>query len=109
LQQILEPSTEINKQYQTWVAALHDGRVIAGLMLEQLDSAITLLPNPLKPESKISLPKDGIEELEASSVSTMPLSLLITYNRDEILDMLAFIQSGGQESSPLFKPATPQK
>jgi putative heme-binding domain-containing protein len=109
LQQILEPSTEINKQYQTWVAALHDGRVIAGLMLEQSDSAITLLPNPLKPESKISLPKDGIEELEASSVSTMPLSLLITYNRDEILDLLAYIQSGGQASSSLFKPATRQK
>jgi len=105
LQQILQPSTEVNKQYQTWVAALHDGRVIAGLMLEQSDSAVTLLPNPLKPETKTTLQKNDIDELEASPLSTMPMSLLITFSRDEIFDLLAFIQSGGQKSNPLFRPA----
>ena len=102
LQQILEPSTEINKQYQTWVAALHDGRVIAGLLLEQSETAVTLLPNPLKQESRITLSRSDVEEFDASPISTMPMSLLITYSRDEILDLLAFIQSGAQPSSPLF-------
>lgn len=102
LQQILEPSTEINKQYQTWVAALNDGRVIAGLMLEQSDAHITLLPNPLKPETKVTLRKSDIEELEASTLSTMPMSLLITFTRDEILDLLAFIEAGGMEKNSVF-------
>ena len=109
LQQILEPSTEINKQYQTWVAALHDGRVIAGLLLEQSDTAVTLLPNPLKQESRITLPRSDVEEFDASPISTMPMSLLITYSRDEILDLLAFIQSGAQPSSPLFVTGSLQK
>jgi putative heme-binding domain-containing protein len=109
LQQILEPSTEINKQYQTWVAALHDGRVIAGLLLEQSDTAVTLLPNPLKQESRITLSRSDVEEFDASPISTMPMSLLITYSRDEILDLLAFIQSGAQPSSPLFVTGSLQK
>jgi len=102
LQQMLEPSTEINKQYQTWVAALNDGRVISGLMLEQNDVSITLLPNPLKPETKVSIARSDIEELEASNVSTMPMSLLITFTRDEILDLLAFVQAGGQKQNAVF-------
>jgi putative heme-binding domain-containing protein len=99
---MLEPSTEINKQYQTWVAAMNDGRVISGLMLEQNDTSITLLPNPLKPETKISIARADIEELEASNVSTMPMSLLITFTRDEILDLLAFVQAGGQKQNAVF-------
>jgi putative heme-binding domain-containing protein len=102
LQQMLEPSTEINKQYQTWVAAMNDGRVISGMMLEQNDASITLLPNPLKPETKVSIARADIEELEASNVSTMPMSLLITFTRDEILDLLAFVQAGGQKQNPVF-------
>ena len=102
LQQLLEPSTDINKQYQTWVAALNDGRVIAGLMTEQSDSAVTLLPNPLKPEVKMTLQRADIEELEASTTSTMPTSLLITFTRDEILDLVAFLQSGGDATHELF-------
>jgi putative heme-binding domain-containing protein len=102
LRQILEPSAEINKQYQTWVAALNDGRVIAGLMLEQSDAAITLLPNPLKPNLRVTLARTEIEELEASLVSTMPTSLLITFTKDEILDLLAFVQSGGRPDHVVF-------
>ncbi|HAP07570.1 MAG TPA: hypothetical protein DCR20_07070, partial [Planctomycetaceae bacterium] len=51
LQQILEPSHEINKQYQTWVAVLTDGRAVSGLKLEESAESVTLLPNPLKPET----------------------------------------------------------
>ena len=102
LQQMLEPSTEINKQYQTWVAALNDGRVIAGLLLDQSAASITLLPNPLKPEVTVTIARTEIDELEASSISTMPMSLLITFTRDEILDLLAFVQSGGQPENPVF-------
>ncbi|MFM8724524.1 MAG: c-type cytochrome, partial [Planctomycetaceae bacterium] len=102
LQQILEPSHEINKQYQTWVAVLQDGRAVSGLKLEESAESVTLLPNPLKPETKLVLPRGEIEELEASMISTMPASLLITYSRDEILDLLAWVQSGGRADDKVF-------
>jgi putative heme-binding domain-containing protein len=99
LKQILEPSLEINKQHQTWVAALEDGRVIAGLMVEQKDDAVTLLPNPLKPDTRTTLSRSQIEELEPSLISTMPMNLLITFTREEILDLVAWLESGGSSSS----------
>ncbi len=73
-------------------------------MTEQTDSAITLLPNPLKPEVKMTLKRADIDELEASMTSTMPTSLLITFTRDEILDLVAFLQSGGDAKHELFRP-----
>jgi hypothetical protein len=32
----------------------------------------------------------------------MPMSLLITFTQDEILDLLAFVQSGGQKQNAVF-------
>ncbi len=105
LQQVLEPSTEINKQYQTWVAVHEDGRAMSGLKVAEDATSITLMPNPLKPENKVTLAKDELEEIEASQTSTMPQNLLITYSNDEILDLLAYIQAGGDASSSVFAGA----
>ena len=92
LQQILEPSTEINKEYQTWIAVTESGAVRTGLMTQQDDQSITLLPNPLRPDETLTLKKSQLEELFASKQSTMPEGLLMTFSRDEILDLLAFLQ-----------------
>jgi hypothetical protein len=32
----------------------------------------------------------------------MPMSLLITFTQDEILDLLAFVQAGGDKQNPVF-------
>lgn len=103
LQQILEPSAEIHQQYQTWVAVLTDGRALSGLKVEETPDSLTLLPNPLKPMERVVLPRAEIEELEASKTSTMPQGLLITYTREEILDLMAYVQSGGRVESPEFQ------
>jgi putative heme-binding domain-containing protein len=103
LQQILEPSAEIHQQYQTWVAVLSDGRALSGLKVEETGDAVALLPNPLKPTERVVLPRSEIEELEASKTSTMPMGLLITYTRDEVLDLTAYVQSGGNASAAEFQ------
>ena len=95
LQQILAPSSDIHKQYQTWIAVRNDGTVLSGLMTEQSDTSITLLPNPLKPDQVVTINKEQIDELIPSKQSTMPDGLLMTFSKDEILDLLAFIQQNG--------------
>ena len=92
LRQVLEPSVEINKQYQTWIAVTQDGTVKSGLATQQDDATITLLPNPLRPTESIVLQKAELDELIASKQSTMPDGLLMTFSKDEILDLLAFLQ-----------------
>ena len=97
LQQILQPSVEINKDFQTWVAILTNGKVATGLLTERTASQITLLPNPLQPNEKVTLPTDQIDELTPSEMSTMPEGLLMTFSKEEILDLLAFLE---QQSKP---------
>ena len=65
-------------------------------MTAQSDAAITLMPNPLKPEFTVTLKRDEIDEVALSDKSTMPEGLLMTFTKEEILDLLAFIQGAAE-------------
>lgn len=93
LKQILEPSAEINKQYQTWLVVKADGQIITGMKHAEDADSLTLLPNPLVPTMTVRIDRAEIEELVPSKQSTMPNGLLMTFTKDEILDLLAFIES----------------
>jgi putative heme-binding domain-containing protein len=93
LQQIVKPSAEIHKQFQTQLILTDDGRVQTGLVIEETDDAIRLLPNLLKPDKFETIRKSSIEARKTADVSTMPTGLLDTYTVEEIFDLLAYIQS----------------
>ena len=92
---ILEPSKTINEKYQTWVVFVEDGHALTGIVTRQDDQAIYLVQNPLANADPIRIPRDQLENMEQSKVSTMPMGLLNTLTKDEILDLLAYIRSGG--------------
>ena len=50
--------------------------------------------NLLTPDDVVLIPKDRIREQIPSKLSSMPTGLLVTLTREEILDLLAYIQSG---------------
>lgn len=101
LQQILQPSLEINREYQTMVAVMDDGRALSGIRVAESDTEITLLPDPLRPDTAVTLQKADLDELVASSTSTMPANLLITFSEQEILDLLFYLQQGDRNPPPL--------
>jgi putative heme-binding domain-containing protein len=93
LQQIVKPSSEIHKEFKTQMILVDDGRLLTGLVIEETNDQIRLLPNLLKPEKIETIRKPSIEERITADVSTMPVGLLDTYTAEEILDLVAFIQS----------------
>lgn len=95
LQQIVKPSAEINKEFQTQMILADDGRLRTGLVIKETDAEVLLLPNLLKPDNIETIRKSSIEERRTADVSTMPEGLLDTFTADEVLDLLAFIQSVG--------------
>jgi virginiamycin B lyase len=95
LQQIVKPSTEIHKEFQTQMILVDDGRLRTGLVIEETDDQIRLVPNLLKPEKVEIISKSSIEERTTAKVSTMPVGLLDTFAVEDILDLVAFIQSAG--------------
>jgi len=96
LDQILNPSAEINKDFQTHVFLTAEGTTVTGMIIKEDDDQVHVMPNPLKPEEITVLKQDDIEDRLPSKVSTMPKGLLMTFSKEEILDLLSFVQGEGR-------------
>jgi len=93
LEQCVKPSAEIHKEYQTQQILLDDGRLLTGLVVEETDEQLRLVPNLLKPDKFTTINKGSIEQRRAAEVSSMPAGLLDTFTVEEIFDLVAFLQS----------------
>lgn len=92
LENVLDPSAVVGRDYQMTVVALVDGRVIQGLLKQETDSALTIQTI----NDKVVVPKSEIDERSLSSVSMMPERQLDTLTPDEVRDLIAYLASPGQ-------------
>src|SRR5579859_7764891 len=90
LESIIEPSKVISEQYMNTMIMTTSGKILDGRVLEENADRIILQPNPLQPE-KIEIKKANIEKRAPSKISPMPVGLVNTFTKDEILDLLAYI------------------
>ena len=100
INQIVRPSAEINKHFQPQLLVVDTGQVLTGVVIKETDEHLTLLPNMLKPEKTHVLAKSSIDEQQTSAVSSMPVGLLDTFTLDEIMDLIAYIQSIPPKQEP---------
>jgi putative heme-binding domain-containing protein len=102
LRQILEPSTEINDQFRAQVFQTGDGEVVSGVVVKEDAAAVHVVSNLLLPNEVRVLPKDKIAARKPSELSPMPTGMLVTLQKDEILDLAAFVESGGDPKAKVF-------
>ena len=93
LRHTLEPSREIHADYHTHSFEMKDGRVVAGFIVKEDAREIHVVSNPIIAEESSVVRKADVESRSRSAKSTMPDGMLDRFQREEILDMLAFIQS----------------
>jgi hypothetical protein len=79
-----------------------DGDTIVGRITEETPEKIVIRPNPLA-EQTILVLKSDVEERSQSKVSPMPAGLLDTFSREDVLDLLAYIESLGDPNHPNFQ------
>jgi putative heme-binding domain-containing protein len=103
LREILDPSQQISDQFRTHVIVTTAGRVYEGRILDRNENTLTVAIDPRKPASVVQIPADQVETLEPSKVSMMPADLLNTLSKQEILDLMAYVQSGGDPKHPNFR------
>jgi putative heme-binding domain-containing protein len=103
LLQIVEPSKEINEQYRTHMLQTTDGDVITGLLAKEDEKEIHMLTNLLKPSEVTVVPKSKVQARRIAELSMMPSGVLVTLEKDEILDLVAFLESGGDPRHAFFK------
>ncbi len=64
-----------------------------------------VIENPLAKTEPLVLRKSEIEERVKSPTSVMPKGLLDKLTREEILDLIAYVVSGGDQHHKLFQGA----
>jgi len=103
LRSLLEPSHEIDDKYRSNVFVLASGEVVTGMVLEETDSEVKVLIDPLAKADPMVIDKSEIDEREKSPISIMPLGLANKLTREEILDLIAYIYARGAANHPLFE------
>jgi putative heme-binding domain-containing protein len=93
LESILEPSRVVSDTYRFVVVTTKDGKSITGRLapVDYRLPVLRLAPNPLS-DDHIDVPKDDIVFYAESEVSPMPGGLIDTLTREEIYDLLAYIE-----------------
>jgi len=102
LESIIIPSKTISDQYQATVFDLKDGRTVVGRVANMYRDTLSIMTDMLDSGTFTDIRRRDIEETRPSSVSMMPGGLLDTFSREEILDLLAYLRSGGEASDPVF-------
>ena len=102
LESITEPSKVVSEQYQMTMFSMKDGGAIAGRISQENDETVVVMTNPFDPTITMTVSKPDIKSKDFSKVSLMPHGLLNTLKEDEILDLLAYLESMGDEKHPNF-------
>ena len=95
LQQILEPSSEINKKYQNHQFIMDSGQVVSGVIVDESPAEYKVVQNLLNPNAFVRIKREDIDEQVQSTISAMPVGLANVLTKKELLDLVSFLQTGG--------------
>jgi putative heme-binding domain-containing protein len=94
LASIFEPSKTIADRYRNYVFELNDGDELVGMIVKEDADTVTVQTGPsdtlIQP-----VKKSNIKKRDPQSSSQMPLGLLNMLTKEQILDLLAYVESGG--------------
>jgi len=94
LESILEPSRAIDDKYRNVAISTKQGELIEGRLVAEKDKSLLLAPNPYQPSFTREIQLSAIATRNDSTFSPMPVGLLNSFSREDILDLLAALQAG---------------
>ncbi|MEN8871084.1 MAG: family 16 glycoside hydrolase [Akkermansiaceae bacterium] len=103
LDQIINPSKEINEQFAPIIVTKKDGTTISGVVVNLSGDNVTINTDLSDPNQRVNVDRKMVESIEPSEISMMPPNLLMMLKKEEILDLVAYVLSGGDENHAAFK------
>jgi putative heme-binding domain-containing protein len=103
LDQILNPSKEINEQFVPAVLTKNNGETVVGSVVNLNGDTVTINTDLSDPNQRLTVDRKEVKSIEPSKVSPMPPMLLAAMTESEVLDLVAYIQSGGDRNHALFR------
>jgi putative heme-binding domain-containing protein len=103
LEQIIDPSKEINEQFVPVVLTKADGDTISGIIVNLNGDTVQVNTDLTDPNQRIGVDRKQVVKMEHAKVSPMPEGLLNMLTENEILDLTAYVLSGGDPKNKMFK------
>lgn len=100
---ITEPSKVVSDQYPSEIITLKNGQTVIGRVVVEENNTLFVMPSAFAPNTLIPVADADISDRKPNPVSMMPPGLLNALNPDELLDLYAYILSGGNPNDPRFQ------
>ena len=92
LENVIDPSAQVAKEYRVTIVDTKDGRTIEGIVTGETDNGLTLRTTT----EDVSLPKAEIEKRRQSPLSMMPEGIFEAMTWEEQRDLLGYLASPKQ-------------
>jgi putative heme-binding domain-containing protein len=102
MENIIDPSAVISDQFGTHQITRKDGNMVIGRILTDEDGKVTVMTNPFAPRQQLTIAATDIAKTEERKVSMMPAGLINALNEQELLDLIAYLLSGGDPKNGMF-------
>lgn len=102
LEGIIAPDKVIAPGEVVRIFELTDGRLVEGRVLEEAGNHFLVNPDPRTPDRIVKVLATDVVNRRISPTSAMPSGLLDPFEEEDVLDLLAYLLSGGDEKDPLF-------
>jgi putative heme-binding domain-containing protein len=96
LENMVDPSAVVGRDYQVTILMTKDGRSINGIIVREDERSVTVQT----PNERLIVPKNEIEERNRSPLSLMPEGLLDKLSLEEVRDLVAYLASPKQVDLP---------
>ena len=101
--QVINPSKVINEQFSAVMVITDNGLVHRGVVVNLNKDGLTLNTDLTDPNKRVNINRNTIDEMFISKTSPMPVGLFNRMTKEEILDLVAYLISGGNPKHQYFK------
>lgn len=102
LDQVINPSKVINEQFSAITVVTDSGLVHTGVVVNLNGDSMTLNTDLTDPNKRVGIDRKSIDSLIVSKTSPMPTGLFDRMKKEEILDLIAYLISGGDSQHEFF-------
>ena len=103
MENIVDPSKVISDQYDSHEITKKDGTVIVGRIVVEENGKVFIMTNPFAPNDQMAINESDIAKKGTRKISMMPPGLINTLNQDELLNLIAYLVSGGNAKDKAFQ------
>ena len=103
LTSIIQPSAVVSDQYANSEISRVDGGKTIGRILNEEGDKLQLAVSAFDPSNQVSVNRSDILAIDRSTVSPMPAGLLNSLNEQEVVNLMAYLLSGGNAQDKVYK------